>query len=264
MSTVQNLTCAGMRLWALSDPHLTFGAPSKVMHVFGENWRDHPQRIAANWTRTVAAEDVVLVPGDISWAGNLEHALSDLHFLDRLPGTKIILPGNHEHWWASTLHVRRNLPPSLRALDGDHLEFGPWLFFGTRLWEDPENDVEKLIDWSTAPPRIHREKREQNQRIYQRELVRLERCIAALPASSTAKRVCLTHYPPLGASLARSRASQLIVDSGAPLCVFGHLHTIKREHLPPRGDLLGTAHGVRWVLASADYRGFTPVLLDEQ
>jgi hypothetical protein len=233
------------------------------MHVFGENWRDHPEKIVRAWTGRVAADDVVLMPGDISWAGNLEHALSDLHFLDRLPGTKVILPGNHEHWWSSTSQVRRALPPSLRALDGDHLEIGPWLLFGTRLWDDPENDVDRLIDWDPAPPRLSREKREQDARIYARELGRLERCLASLPRVRDLRRVCMTHYPPLGASLSPSRASRLIEDGGASISVFGHLHTIRREHLPPRGDLLGTARGVRWVLASADYRDFTPVLLDE-
>ena len=80
-----------MKLWALSDPHLTLATPSKAMHVFGEVWRDHEARIAAAWSRSVGPQDVVLVPGDISWASRLEDALTDLEFLHRLPGTKVIL-----------------------------------------------------------------------------------------------------------------------------------------------------------------------------
>jgi len=253
---------SSMRLWALSDPHLTIATPNKPMHVFGENWRDHPERIAANWKRVVGQDDVVLIPGDISWASQLRHALDDLHFLDRLPGTKVLLPGNHEHWWASLSQVRRQLPPSLRAIDGDSLEIGPWQIFGTRLWEDPENAVDGLIDWKPAPPRVRQEDVDRNARVYKRELGALERCVGSLPRCPL-RRVCMTHYPPIGPNLALSRSASLVVASGASICVFGHLHTIRREHLPPRGDLMGTAHGVRWVLASADYRDFQPVLLDE-
>lgn len=252
-----------MRLWALSDPHLTFGNPGKPMHVFGENWRDHPEHIATNWKALVAPEDIVLLPGDISWASRLDDALSDLHFLDRLPGTKVILPGNHEHWWESTSKVRRNLPPSMRAIDGDHLELGPWLFFGTRLWEDPENNVDRLIDWHPCQPRKKPEEIERNARLYQRELGSLERCIAGLPRDTALRRVCLTHYPPIGADLALSRSASLIVASRATLCVFGHIHTVRREFLTDRSALLGTAHGVRWALTSADVLDFRPVLLDE-
>ena len=232
------------------------------MHVFGENWRDHPERIAHHWKACVSPEDVVLVPGDISWASRLSDALSDLHFLDRLPGTKVILPGNHEHWWESTSKVRRNLPPSLLALDGDHLEIGPWLLFGTRLWEDPENDVDALIDWHPAPPRKTPEETERNARIYRRELETLRRCIQGLPKQSDLRRVCLTHYPPIGEHLAPSASSRLIAESGAVLGVFGHIHTVRRERLVG-APLLGTAHGVRWVLASADALDFRPFLLED-
>ncbi len=250
-----------MRLWALSDPHLTLGNPSKPMHVFGENWRDHPTRIAAGWKRLVAAEDVVVLPGDISWASRLEDALADLDFLERLPGTKVIIPGNHERWWDSTSKVRKALPPSLRALDGDHLVIGPWVFFGTRLWEDPENDVSRLIDWHPAPPVKTAAEREQDARIYRRELMSLERSMYGLPVRRGLRRVCLTHYPPIGADLSLSRSAELIAKSGAGLAVFGHLHTLRRDCL--QKPLLGTAHGVRWVLASADAIDFRPLLLDE-
>jgi len=66
-----------MRILALSDPHLSAVHP-KPMDVFGQNWRDHPARIAENWRRVVRDDDVVLVPGDISWAMRLEEAAPDL------------------------------------------------------------------------------------------------------------------------------------------------------------------------------------------
>jgi hypothetical protein len=51
------------------------------MDIFGERWRDHPQRIAAAWRERVRDDDVVLVAGDISWALKLEHARPDLEWI---------------------------------------------------------------------------------------------------------------------------------------------------------------------------------------
>jgi predicted phosphohydrolase len=48
---------------------------------------------------------LVLVPGDLSWAKTLNAALIDLNWIDALPGTKIIIKGNHDYWWGS-LHQR--------------------------------------------------------------------------------------------------------------------------------------------------------------
>ena len=62
---------------ALADLHLSLSG-AKPMDVFGEIWRDHPARMAEAWDRTVAADDAVLLPGDLSWAGTLaESTTSD-------------------------------------------------------------------------------------------------------------------------------------------------------------------------------------------
>lgn len=257
-----------MKLWALSDPHLTLATPSKAMHVFGEEWRDHEQTIRERWTPLVADDDVVLLPGDISWARHVDDALTDLEFLHRLPGRKVLLEGNHDRWWDSANRDRALLPPSIALLDGDALEFGPWQLFGTRLWEHEEADVDALISWNRlsdkTPGNRTAADKEHNERIWSREVERLRRIVQRLPRRPQLRRVCLTHYPPLGASLEATRATAAIESSDADLCVFGHLHSVRKELRPPRGDLMGTARGVRYVLASCDYRGFTPVLLDDK
>jgi predicted phosphohydrolase len=255
-----------MNLWALSDLHLTLATPSKAMHVFGEQWRDHEDKIRSNWSAVVAPEDVILVPGDISWASRLDDALTDLEFLHRLPGTKVLLEGNHDRWCQSAAVVRRQLPPSLKLLDGDHLEIGRWLLFGTRLWEHEEANVDSLIAWNRlsdkTPDRRTAEDHERNERIWAREVARLQRCVERLPNRPGLRRVCLTHYPPLGASLAPNRATAVVEASGADLCVFGHLHSIKSAHRRPATELMGDRNGVRYVLASSDYLDFHPLLLD--
>ncbi|HOX51071.1 MAG TPA: metallophosphoesterase [Fibrobacteria bacterium] len=256
-----------MRLWALSDPHLTLATPQKAMHVFGEVWRDHVERIRGNWCRLVSDQDVVVLPGDISWAGRLDDALTDLEYLHRLPGTKVILDGNHERWWNSLAEVRAHLPPSVKALSGDHLEIGAWLLFGTRLWETRRIDCDALVAWTGStdkrPDRRTPEDDARNEKIFLRELARLERCIQALPRRPWLRRVCLTHYPPIGPMLEPSPVSELLEQAKAGLCVFGHLHSLKKGTEGRPREVFGEARGVRYVLASADHLEMVPVLLDE-
>ena len=85
-----------MAVYAIADLHLP--AQQKPMDIFGEHWRDHFQRISEDWLGGVKPEDVVLLPGDISWAMRLEEALEDLQSIGRLPGTKLLLRGNHDYW----------------------------------------------------------------------------------------------------------------------------------------------------------------------
>ena len=84
-----------MRIFAIGDLHLSFSA-DKPMHVFGSVWENHAERLAEAWKQSVGAEDLVLIPGDISWAMRLSDAAADLAFIDALPGTKVLLRGNHD------------------------------------------------------------------------------------------------------------------------------------------------------------------------
>ena len=80
-----------MALYAIGDLHLP-GGDKKPMDVFGAHWENHFERISESWRRCVADEDLVLIPGDISWGMNLSDCLADFAFLDALPGKeKIIL-----------------------------------------------------------------------------------------------------------------------------------------------------------------------------
>ena len=84
-----------MSLFVIADLHLsTDVATNKSMEVFGSRWLGYTQKLKNNWTRLVAEDDTVVIPGDISWAMSLEEAKSDLAFIHALPGKKIFLKGN--------------------------------------------------------------------------------------------------------------------------------------------------------------------------
>lgn len=90
-----------MHIYAIGDLHLSGEPASKPMEVFGEHWRNHKEKVAANWQNTVTAQDTVIVCGDISWAMTLEEAAQDLDWLAQLTGRKLLLRGNHDYWWSS-------------------------------------------------------------------------------------------------------------------------------------------------------------------
>ena len=70
-----------MSLYAIGDLHLCLGA-YKPMDVFGAHWENHFERIREDWLRRVGEEDVVLLPGDLTWAMRLEDALEDASVAD--------------------------------------------------------------------------------------------------------------------------------------------------------------------------------------
>ena len=63
-----------MRVFAIGDLHLP-GSQGKPMDVFGAHWERHFEKICEDWRARVLPEDVVLLPGDLSWAMTLEEAV---------------------------------------------------------------------------------------------------------------------------------------------------------------------------------------------
>ena len=95
-----------MSLFALSDTHLSLST-DKPMDIFGSRWQQHDKRIREAWENTVGDGDTVVVAGDISWAMSMDEALTDLAYLDRLPGRKLIGRGNHDYWWGTVYKMKK-------------------------------------------------------------------------------------------------------------------------------------------------------------
>lgn len=243
-----------MRVFAISDLHLS-GAVRKPMDVFGGAWEDHANRIASYWDASVSPSDLVLIPGDVSWAMTLEEAEPDLAWIARRPGLKVMIRGNHDYWWTSISKVRRALPNNVFAVQNDSIAFGRFVVCGTRGWVLPGGP-----DYS-----------EHDRKIYAREVLRLRMSLesAARSASKETDAITLTmiHYPPIIESQRESdiesqRESEfahVLEEHGVAHCVYGHLHG---EGI--KSGLNGTVGSVRYSLVSADYLGFRPkLLLDE-
>lgn len=226
-----------MSLFALADPHLGH-AVDKSMDVFGPLWERHAERMAARWRETVADEDWVLVPGDISWAMRLEDAIPDLEFLHALPGRKVLLKGNHDFWWTSRAKVERVLPASMRLLQNDCVDLGGGVgVVGTRGWTPP------------GAPRAG----EHDGAIFERELQRFELSLKAA-GDRFGTLVAMLHYPPLYAGLGETAFVPLLKRAGVYACVYGHLHA--GDH---RFAVRGERDGIRYYFVAADAVEFRPV-----
>jgi predicted phosphohydrolase len=230
-----------MALFGISDLHLSFRS-NKPMDVFGSHWAGHAEKMARGWDACVSAEDVVLVPGDISWAMRLQDADLDLGWLAERPGQKVLVRGNHDYWWQSVGRVRAALPRGVVALQNDAVDLGTFVVCGTRLWAAPG-----ALDFTAA-----------DQKVYEREVHRLGLTLeAGRKLAGGRPLVVAVHYPPFAANGGHTDFSRLICASGAWLCVYGHLHGARAHATAVEGQ----REGVTFQLIACDKLGFVPKAL---
>ncbi|HEY8416848.1 MAG TPA: metallophosphoesterase, partial [Limnochordales bacterium] len=219
------------------------GGQDKPMDVFGAGWIDHPEKIRRAWLELVRDDDVVLMPGDLSWAMTLEQAAEDFAYLAQLPGRIVLIRGNHDYWWGSISKVRRALPPNVTALQNDHLLLGHgWAVCGTRGWTVPGSSTFQG---------------DQDMKIYLRELQRLELSLRSAAQAGAERIIALLHYPPTNERHEPSGFTRLLEAYPVVHCVYGHLHGPARRH-----GLTGQVGHIRYHLVSCDAVGFRPVLIE--
>lgn len=231
-----------MALFTLADLHLATGV-QKPMDIFGGRWQGYTEKIVKNWNALVAPEDTVVLGGDISWGISLAEARGDFALIESLPGRKIILKGNHDLWWETAAKMHRffeeNGFHSMDFLHNNCFFYGKTALCGTRGWPFEE-------DFSDP----------HNEKIFRRELLRLEASLKLGVAQQPEEIICFLHYPPLYANFRCGPMIELMQRYGVTRCIYGHLHS---ESL--RFAVEGVRDGIEWRLASGDHVDFTPVFL---
>ncbi len=229
-----------MKLFAIADTHLSLGA-DKPMDVF-HGWNDYVERLEENWRKLVSADDVVVIPGDVSWEMDLNGCLSDFAFLNNLPGRKILMKGNHDYWWTTKRKMDAFLElngfDTLQILHNNAFRFGDFTIVGTRGWF---YDAEKDAD----------------QKVLLREANRLRMSIAAGRALG-GTLLCFLHYPPLTINQQCDEIMRVLKEEGITRCYYGHLH----------GPSLSVAFNGQkddayFQLVSADYLHFCPYFIEK-
>ena len=222
-----------MAIFAIGDLHLP-GGDDKPMNVFGAHWEGHFEKIAQDWRKKVGPEDLVLIPGDISWAMQIENALPDLAAIGELPGKKILLRGNHDYWWCGISRLRELLPQGMYAVQNDAMLLNGVAVCGTRGWTLPGSGAAA-----------------EDEKIYQRELLRMEMSLERAVKLQARRLVVMCHYPPLGDGGVETPLSRLLDRYPIDDVVYGHLHGASL-----RGAVTGTIRGIRYHCVSCDGLGF--------
>ncbi len=242
-----------MAIFTISDLHLsTLASTNKSMEVFGRRWDHYMERLKSHWERVVTPEDTVIIGGDISWALSLEEALSDLTFIDNLPGEKILLKGNHDFWW-STMNKHRvffeaNNIRTIRFLFNNAYDLGEYIVAGTRGWFQDDDaptangaDPEKIQNRELLRLRTSLE-----------EAVRLRR---ASEESRDREILVFTHFPPVWAENAWEPFLDVLETYGIRRVFFGHIHG--QYTVAPTI----TARNIDFHLVSADFLDFLPKII---
>ncbi|MGI6663950.1 MAG: metallophosphoesterase [Christensenellaceae bacterium] len=225
-----------MKVYAISDLHLA-SRVDKPMDVFGQHWENYWDKIREDWHGKVTEEDVVLIPGDISWAMNYEEAEQDLQEICQLPGHKVMIKGNHDYWHASISKTRARLFNNTYFLQNDALRIGDYTFAGTRGWVQRESDGFDM----------------QDEKIYMRECMRLNLSLDAAKKLG-GEIIGLSHYPPYSAARGASEVTDLYASYGVKNVVYGHLHG---PQLKEQMERIITINEVNYHLTSCDYLGFS-------
>lgn len=239
-----------MSVFVIADLHLDTKTNLKSMEVFGQRWLGYVEKLKKNWTKVVDEADTVIIPGDISWALNLEDAIEDLKFIDALPGKKIIMKGNHDFWWSTVSKINKifeeNKISTISLLNNNALELDDFIVAGSRGWftdKSMQNVTQGDVDY---------------QKIVNRETIRLK---MSLDAAQKLKNVSgkeifvFLHFPPVWGDFCCESIVELLKAYDVKRCYFGHIH----GSYSVKGTFLH--EDIRFQMISADFLDFLPNII---
>ncbi|MCT4620129.1 MAG: metallophosphoesterase [Marinisporobacter sp.] len=230
-----------MAIYAIGDLHLSLGV-DKPMDIFGQHWIDHHKKIKKIWLEMIKDDDLVLIPGDTSWAMNMNEAMVDLEWIHTLPGQKIFIRGNHDYWWSAVTKMNK-LFEDMKFLQNNYYPYEKYAICGTRGWLCP-NDHKFT---------------EHDQKIYEREQHRLRLSIDAAIKAGYSDLLVMTHYPPTNDQLEPSEFTKIYEEYGVKKVIYGHLHG--KDSFG--GGLQGEKNDVFYYLTSCDALDFKPLKILE-
>lgn len=232
-----------MALYVIGDTHFSEGC-DKPMDIFGGAWKGYRDKLVQAFS-VLTPEDILVVAGDFSWGMSLEEALPDFRLLDAFPGKKLLLKGNHDYWWETVTKMKRffaeNRIETIDFLHNSCYFYKSAALCGTRGWFYDKNDPAAGDD-----------------KIFKRELIRLEASLKAAVAQGAEEIDCFLHYPPVFAGTEVPQIMEILSRYPVQRVFYGHLHG---DSL--RGAFSGMRNGVHYAVISADALGFRPIRIRE-
>lgn len=230
-----------MAIYALADLHLSFGT-DKPMDVFGDAWGDYTTKIEENWQSVITDKDLVVIPGDVSWATYIEDAYEDFKFINRLNGKKVILKGNHDYWWTTLSKMNKFLTENsfdtITILNNNAIAFEDAAICGTRGWWYKDGQSEE------------------DERILDRERKRLVLALEDAVKLKKDRIIVGIHYPPVCIDSPNRDFLEIMKQYNVETCVYGHLHSFSHKNA-----VTGMVEGINLKLVAGDYVNFVPILV---
>ena len=218
------------------------------MNIFGDNWESHEEKIKKDWQEKVKEEDTIVLGGDFSWATYIEEALADFEFINELPGTKILLKGNHDYWWQTIKSMdnflKTNSLNNIYFLHNNSYLVENKIVVGTRGWSlsTDDKDMQKMMD---------------------RESIRLELSIkdGIRKFGDDKEIIAFMHYPPITQNMIENKIDSkyinLLKKYHISKLYYGHLHGASHTEAV-EGDI----EGIELKLVSSDYMNFELLKID--
>ena len=231
-----------MALFSISDLHLSLNT-NKSMEVFGGAWKDYISKLETNWNKVVTSNDLVVIPGDISWETYLEDSVCDFKFLDKLNGKKIISKGNHDFWFLTVNKLynffEENNISTIKMLHNNFYTYENYAICGT-----------KGVDITKKPST------EEAIKLENREAQRLEKSILDAKKAGYEDILVFMHYPPIikEGKYNNNLFYYILKEYNIRQCFYGHLHS-RSHHLAYCENI----DGIDFKLVSSDYLDFTPI-----
>jgi len=227
-----------MAIYVIGDLHLSTSS-KKPMDIF-QGWRNHTERLINNWQKNIKNEDTVVLAGDTSWGMSLDEAASDFALIHSLPGTKLILKGNHDYWWTSHTKMKNRFLQdgldSLHILHNNSYEVEGVNLCGSRGWLFESGDTH-------------------DNKIINREAARIEASLKSV-RDPLLEKIFFLHYPPVYADQVLRPFIDLMLAYGINRCYYGHIHGAGS-----RCAVTGEAYGIRFSMISSDYISFSPEMV---
>ena len=240
-------------LYAIGDLHLHFGSQLRARNQLTDRrWRDHEERFLKA-CQIIRPEDTLVLVGDHSWGKNLQEAEPDLAFIEKLPGRKILLRGNHDMFWdaGKTDSLNARYAGRLTFLQNNHCTYGDYALVGTKgfTFEGPFflNRRGQIAGWD-------REAEAHAEKLVQREAQRLRISFESAKAAGLKKFLVFLHYPPTSILERESVFTRMAEEYGASQVIYAHCHGETRFH----DSLQGEHRGIFYSLVSGDFLMWKP------
>lgn len=222
-------------IFAIGDLHFD-NTGEKPMDIFGNNWLNHEENIMNSWKEIVGEEDLVLLVGDTSWGLKLEDAYEDLLKIEKLPGKKIMIKGNHDYWWDSLNKLSNLELKTIKFIQNNSFIYNNIAIIGTRGWSSIDNDK---FD-------------KQDEKIFKRELNRLKLSLESVK-EKVEKKIVMIHYPPFNIDMSTNEFVDIMNEFDVDICLYGHLHAEGHKYA-----FNGKIKGIEFQCVSSDYIDFVP------